>query len=124
MDDQELLNWAKENSGTDLHPWGTCKMGNNFNNDDMIVADKRLRVRNTKNLRIADGSIMPSLISGNPNQITMIIGFKAAHMIIEDNFDKLNSLSHRLYYSYTLFLACISLSFMFFTSIDTFMFSR
>jgi choline dehydrogenase len=83
--DKELLNWAKENTSTDFHPSSTCKMGNHFNNDDMVVVDKRLRVRNTKKLRIADGSIIPTLISGNPNQITMIIGFKAADMIKEDN---------------------------------------
>ncbi|CAF3350714.1 unnamed protein product [Rotaria sp. Silwood2] len=84
-DDKELLNWAKENISSDLHSSCTCKMGNNFNHDNMIVVSKRLQVRNTKNLRIADASIMPSLISGNTNQITMIIGFKAADMIIEDN---------------------------------------
>ncbi|CAF0992929.1 unnamed protein product [Rotaria sordida] len=84
-DDKELLNWAKDNTSTDFHASSTCKMGNSFTHDNMIVVNKRLRVRNTKNLRIADASIMPSLISGNPNQITMIIGLKAADMIIEDN---------------------------------------
>jgi choline dehydrogenase len=85
INDNDLLNWAKDISSTDCHPSSTCQMGNHFNNDDMIVVDKRLRVRNTKNLRIADGSIIPTLISGNPNQITMIIGFKAADMIKQDN---------------------------------------
>ena len=83
--DQDLLNWAKENTGTDLHPSGTCKMGNDFQHDNMVVVDKRLRLRNIKNLRVADASILPELISGNLNQITMIIGFKAADMILEDN---------------------------------------
>jgi choline dehydrogenase len=106
-DDQALLNFAKEVSETDFHPASTCRMGNDFKNDDMIVVDKRLRVRNTKNLRIADGSIMPTLISGNPNQITMIIGFKAADMIIEDNSDSFHSFSHRLYPSYAFFLSLL-----------------
>jgi choline dehydrogenase len=118
-DDQALLNWAKENSTTDYHPASTCKMGNNFDSDNMVVVDKRLRVRNTKNLRIADGSIMPILISGNPNQITMIIGFKAADMIKEDNSASFHSLSHRLYPSYAFFL---SLLWMFFSYIGTFTF--
>ena len=108
-DDQALLNWAKENSKTDFHPTSTCKMGNNFDNDDMVVVDKRLRVRNVKNLRIADGSIIPTLISGNPNQITMIIGLKAADMIKEDNYDSLHGLSHRLYPPQGLLLICIFL---------------
>ena len=84
-DEKQLLNWAKEQASTDYHPSSTCKMGNHFKNDDMIVVDKRLRVRNTKNLRVVDASIIPTLISGNPNQITMIIGFKAADMIKQDN---------------------------------------
>ena len=84
-DDQRILEWAKTKASTDYHPSSTCKMGKNFKNDPMIVVDKRLRVRNTKHLRIADASIIPTLISGNPNQITMIIGFKASDMILEDN---------------------------------------
>lgn len=84
-DEQQLLNWAREKASTDYHPSSTCKMGNHFKNDDMIVVDKRLRVRNTKNLRVVDASIIPTLISGNPNQITMIIAFKAADMINQDN---------------------------------------
>jgi hypothetical protein len=88
-------------------------MDNNFDSDNMVVVDKRLRVRNTKNLRIADGSIMPTLISGNPNQSTMIIGLKAADMIKEDNSDSLHSFSHRLYPSYASFL-CLSFVFLFY----------
>ncbi|CAF0986465.1 unnamed protein product [Adineta ricciae] len=83
--DKKLIEWARKNIETGLHPSSTCTMGNDFDDDDMIVVDNRLRVRNTLNLRIADASIMPTLISGNPNQITMIIGFKAADMILEDN---------------------------------------
>ena len=84
-DDQQILDWAKRRVYSDCHPAGTCKMGRNFKSDPMVVVDKRLRVRNTKNLRIADASIMPTLITGNPNQITMIIAFKAADMILQDN---------------------------------------
>jgi choline dehydrogenase len=84
-DDKKLLEWIKKNAETGLHPSSTCTMGNSFEDDDMIVVDKRLRVRNTKKLRIVDASIIPTLISGNPNQITMIIAFKAGDMIVEDN---------------------------------------
>ncbi|UJR18652.1 hypothetical protein I4U23_005560 [Adineta vaga] len=84
-DEKKLLQWIKENIKSDAHPSSTCSMGNNFQDNHMIVVNPRLKVRHTKQLRIADGSIIPYLISGNPNQITMIIGMKAAEMILEDN---------------------------------------
>ena len=49
------------------------------------VVDDRLRVNSVDNLRVIDGSIMPQLVSGNPNQITIIIGLKGGDMILEDN---------------------------------------
>eukprot|EP01084_Bolivina_argentea_P275025 468916_1 len=82
--DEEILEWGRSTTRTDFHPAGTCKMGNNFD-DEMVVVDNRLRVKGVNNLRVVDGSIMPQLISGNPNQITVIIGLKAADMILEDN---------------------------------------
>ncbi|CAF1338680.1 unnamed protein product [Adineta steineri] len=84
-DEKKLLEWIQQNIKSDAHPSSTCTMGNRFQDDKMIVVDRRLRVRHTKKLRIADASIIPNLISGNPNQITMIIGLKAADMIVEDN---------------------------------------
>ena len=59
--------------------------GNDVDDDDMIVVDERLRVRGVNKLRVIDSSIMPQLISGNPNQITIIIGLKGGDMILEDN---------------------------------------
>lgn len=85
VSDAELLNWIKTHSSTDYHVSSTCKMGNDLKDDPMAVVDRRLRVRNVKGLRVADASIMPVMISGNPNQITMIIGFKAVDMINDDN---------------------------------------
>ncbi|CAF0932786.1 unnamed protein product [Adineta steineri] len=84
-DEKKLLEWIQQNIKSDDHTSSTCTMGNKFQDDKMIVVDRRLRVRHTKKLRIADASIIPNLISGNPNQITMIIGLKAADMILEDN---------------------------------------
>jgi len=80
---EELKEWIKNTLSTDFHPAGTCKMGD-FAKDPDAVVDNRLRVRGVENLRVVDASIMPELVSGNPNQATVIIGLKAADMILED----------------------------------------
>jgi choline dehydrogenase len=52
--------------------------------DAMAVVDDRLRVRGIAGLRVADASIMPRLIGGNTNAPSMVIGEKAARMILAD----------------------------------------
>ncbi len=78
--DDEILDWIRDNSETTFHPIGTCRMGQ----DKTAVVDPRLRVHGIDGLRIADASIMPTMISGNTNGASIMIGEKASDLILED----------------------------------------
>ena len=76
--DADIRKVLRERVDTVYHPVGTCKMGVN---DPMAVVDPQLKVHGLEGLRIADASIMPTLIGGNTNAPTIMIGEKAADMI-------------------------------------------
>ncbi len=67
-------------SGSGFHLCGTCKMGSD--NDAMAVVDPQTRVRGVEGLRIADGSVMPSIVSSNLNAPIMMIGERASDLIL------------------------------------------
>jgi choline dehydrogenase len=67
--DEEWLAWIRRTGGTIYHPSGTCRMGG----DPESVVDPELRVRGIEGLRVADASIMPTVVSGNTIEPALIL---------------------------------------------------
>ena len=78
--DDELETWVRDNAGTSYHPTCTCRMGPS--SDPTAVVDPSLRVHGIDGLRVVDASVMPDVVSGNTNAPTIMIGEKAADMIL------------------------------------------
>jgi choline dehydrogenase len=78
--DAQLRDYILGNIGTSYHPVGTCKMGPP--GDRMAVVDEQLQVRGVTGLRVADASIMPTIIGGNTNAPAMMIGERCADFIM------------------------------------------
>ncbi|MBE9605813.1 choline dehydrogenase [Acetobacteraceae bacterium H6797] len=78
-DDSEeaLLGHLRRTAATIFHPTSTCRMGSDAN----AVVDPRLRVVGLRGLRVADASIMPTVVSGNTNAACIMIGEKAADLV-------------------------------------------
>ncbi|MEM5432121.1 GMC family oxidoreductase [Cupriavidus oxalaticus] len=76
-DERAIRDFVRDNADSIFHPVGTCKMGV----DDLAVVDPALRVRGVEGLRVADASVMPTLIGGNTNAPAIMIGEKAADLI-------------------------------------------
>jgi choline dehydrogenase len=73
----ELRQYVRTHASTIWHPVGTCKMGR----DQMAVVDPQLRVHGLEGLRVVDASIMPTIVSANPNAAIIMIGERAADLI-------------------------------------------
>jgi len=82
--DEQILEFIRNSGETTQHMVGTCKMGH----DPMAVVDERLRVHGIAGLRVADASIMPTMLSGNTSVPCMMIGEKCADMVLSEVNDK------------------------------------
>lgn len=79
--DEALENFVRDRCSTVFHPTSTCKMGV----DEKSVVDPELRVIGIENLRVADASVCPTVVSANTNAVTIAIGEKAADLILRWN---------------------------------------
>ena len=78
--DEDLLADVRARAVANYHPVGTCRMGPEADS----ATDARLRVHGIAGLRVADASIMPAIVAGNTNAPSIMIGEKAAAMMLED----------------------------------------
>lgn len=76
--DDQLNKFIRQTGGSGHHACGSVKMGN----DKMAVVDDQLRVRGLQNLRVADASIMPTMVSGNTNATAIMIGEKVSDLVL------------------------------------------
>lgn len=78
--DEALDRWLRANVSTQQHSCGTCKMGPS--SDPMAVVDQYCKVHGIEGLRVVDASIMPDVVRANTNASTIMIGERAADLII------------------------------------------
>jgi choline dehydrogenase len=80
VSDDDFIAYCRRHGRSNHHAASSCKMGV----DPMAVVDPRLRVHGIGRLRVADASIMPIIVSGNTHAPAMMIGEKAAAMVLDD----------------------------------------
>jgi choline dehydrogenase len=79
--DEDLIADFRARSGTVYHPSCTARMGRDAAG---AVVDARLRVHGVQGLRVIDASAFPSLIAGNTNAPSILMGWKGAEMVLDD----------------------------------------
>lgn len=76
--DAELDEAIRRQAAITHHPAGTCAMGSG----PQAVVDAQLRVHGIAGLRVADASVMPAIVGANTNAATVMIGEKAADLVL------------------------------------------
>ena len=76
--DEEIATYICQNVSTWFHPAGSCTMGTTPNS----VVTPDLRVIGTSGLRVADASVMPTVVTVNTNAASMMIGWRAADHVL------------------------------------------
>ena len=79
--DEQMIQHIKDTVWTVFHPSSTCRMGPDPKSN---VVDSNLKVYGIEGLRVADASIFPSLVCGNINAATIMVGEKASDLILKD----------------------------------------
>jgi choline dehydrogenase len=79
QDDESLIDYLRRSTMPCWHPVGTCRMGS----DPDSVVDPELRVCGIQGLRVADASIMPTIVSANTNANVLAIAERAAALIAQ-----------------------------------------
>ncbi|MBA2553872.1 MAG: GMC family oxidoreductase N-terminal domain-containing protein [Geodermatophilaceae bacterium] len=77
--EKDLEACLRQMMDSEYHPVGSCRMGT----DEAAVVDPQLRVRGVVGLRVADASVFPEITSGNTNAATVMVGEKAADLLLE-----------------------------------------
>ena len=80
ISDADILAFVRSHGTTIFHPTSTCRMGV----DEAAVVDPELRVKGVARLRVADASVMPTVVSGNTNAACIMIGEKASDLLLRD----------------------------------------
>jgi choline dehydrogenase len=80
--DDDLVRDIRERAYSVFHPCGTCRMGPEPGG---AVVDPWLRVHGLERLRVADASIFPTVPSGNTNAPAMMVGMRAADMLLQEH---------------------------------------
>lgn len=80
--DEQIADYITRTHNTVYHPAGSVRMG--ADDDEMSPIDARLRVKGVTGLRVADASVMPALVTVNPNITVMMIGERCAELIKAD----------------------------------------
>ena len=77
--EEALREYIRATGYTVHHPVGTCRMGSDA---EAVTDPASLKVHGIEGLRVADASVFPSIVGGNTNAPTVMVGERAADFIL------------------------------------------